>query len=149
MRRSFRSPLSAMLREACETSREARLTGAPPGEVSAMRSERAGLVRRRTFLAGAAGVAAGIALPARSLSIGQPRVVIVGAWVAGLTCAYRLWRERGIAARLYEWNTRVGGRIQTLRDYFVDSELAEQHGEFISSEHTETMRLALRFGLQF
>ncbi|HLY07035.1 MAG TPA: NAD(P)/FAD-dependent oxidoreductase [Rhizomicrobium sp.] len=149
MRRSFRSPLSAMLQEASATCREAEFTGGPLREISAMRAERAALVRRRTVLAGAAGLATAIALPGRSSSIGQPRVVIVGAGAAGLTCAYRLWRERGIAARLYEWNSRVGGRIQTLRDYFVDSELAEQHGEFISSEHTETMRLALRFGLQF
>src|SRR5579862_1979032 len=149
MRRSFRSPLSAMLREASETCREARATGAPIGEVSAMRAERAATVRRRTVLAGVTGLVVGAALPGRSASIGQPRVVIVGGGAAGLTCAYELWRERGIAARLYEWNSRTGGRLQTLRNYFTDGEITEQHGEFVSSEHTATMRLARRFGLQF
>ncbi len=38
----------------------------------------------------------------------------------GLTCAHRLWGNKRIQAQLYEWDTRVGGRIQTLRGYFPE-----------------------------
>ena len=38
-------------------------------------------------------------------------MVIVGAGLAGLSAAYRLWRDAGIAAELYEAQDRVGGRV--------------------------------------
>ncbi len=114
-----------------------------------MRAEQAARPARRQVLAGSMAAIAVAVTPRRSLAIGQPRVVIVGAGAAGLTCAYRLWTERGIAADIYEWNTRVGGRIQTLRNYFANGQTAEQHAEFISTEHTATMNLALGFGLTF
>lgn len=94
-----------------------------------------------------AGLGAGAALlPRRTYAIGQPRVAIVGGGIAGLACAHKLG-QRGIAARIYEWNSRAGGRIETLRGYFANGQTAEQHAEFISSEHTVTLAMARRFGL--
>ncbi len=147
MRKSTRSPLTRMLREADATVHEARLTGAPLDEVAAMRAIRA--PTRRQVIAGAGAVAgsAVMLLPRKSFAIGQPRVVIVGAGIAGLCCAQRLWRKRRIQAQIYEWDTRTGGRIQTLRNYFQNGQTAEQHAEFVSSEHSETLALAERFGL--
>jgi monoamine oxidase len=136
-----------MLREALAACDEAASVGAPIGEVTAMRAERATVRDRRRFLAGAVMATAASVLPRRSFALGAPRVVIVGGGIAGLTCAYNLWQQRGIAAQIHEWNDRVGGRVQTLRGYFANGQTAEQHGEFISSEHRATLRLAREFGL--
>jgi monoamine oxidase len=134
-----------MLREARAAWLQARATGMPPDEVRAMRD--AGGPTRRQVLAGAAVTAAGVILPRRSLAIGQPRVAIVGGGIAGLTCANALWQQKQIQAQVYEWDSRVGGRIQTLRSYFANGQTAEQHAEFISSEHHATRGMARRFGL--
>ncbi|HLK43235.1 MAG TPA: FAD-dependent oxidoreductase, partial [Thermoleophilia bacterium] len=75
------------------------------------------------------------------------RVVIVGGGMAGLGCALRL-HQHGVAGAVYEYNAdRAGGRIFTLRGFFDEGEYAEQHGEFISSEHTATRALAGAYGL--
>jgi monoamine oxidase len=147
MRGSYRSDLTGMFREASAALREVRLSGAPLDEVTQMRAERGHA--RRQILTGVMATAAAVMLPRKSLAIGQPRVVIVGAGAAGLTCAYELWTKRGIAAKLYEWNTRAGGRIQTLRNYFANGQITEQHAEFISTEHVKTMQYAHDFGLSF
>jgi monoamine oxidase len=78
----------------------------------------------------------------------DPRVVVIGSGIAGLGCAYRLWARHGIHSEVYEYNAaRPGGRILTLRDFFEAGQYAEQHAEFISSEHTAVRRLAAAFGL--
>lgn len=143
MHKSYRSPLTAMLREARAALLQSRSTGVPLDEVRAMRS---GRPTRRHVLAGAAATAAAI-LPRRSFAIGQPRVAIVGGGIAGLSCALKLWEGRRIQAQIYEWDSRVGGRIQTLRTYFANGQTTEQHAEFISSEHKATLAMAHRFGL--
>ena len=102
MAKSYRSTLTAMLREASAACRQALQSGASIDEVTAMRGEFA--PARRQVLLGAASAAAAVMIPRRSLAIGQPRVVIVGAGMAGLSCAYRLWNTRGISSAIYEWN---------------------------------------------
>lgn len=74
-------------------------------------------------------------------------MVVVGAGIAGLGCAYRLWQRHGIRAEVYEYDTVPGGRIRTLRGYFGDGQLVEEHAEFVNPEHTATLALALSFGL--
>lgn len=49
-----------------------------------------------------------------SKKTGSPKVVVVGAGIAGLTTAYRL-QQQGIDVELYEARPRVGGRILTVR----------------------------------
>ena len=115
----------------------------------------AGRMTRRRLLQGAGATAVTLGLgnvwPGRSHAEGDPgpRVVVVGAGIAGLGCAYRLWRRHGIRAEVYEWSDRPGGRIRTLRGYFDDSQLVEEHAEFINPEHTATLALArhLHLGL--
>jgi monoamine oxidase len=114
---------------------------------------RDGLTRRR-LLAGAGAAAIGVSLtsgwaePAEAAADSRARVLIVGSGIAGLGCAYRLWRTYGIRAHVYEWADRPGGRIQTLRHHFDDGQLVEEHGEFINPEHTATLGLAAHFGLR-
>jgi monoamine oxidase len=76
----------------------------------------------------------------------DPRVVVVGAGVAGLTCAYRL-RQAGITSRVFEASDRIGGRTWTLRGYFAQGQIAEHGGEFISLGQFEVQRLAKELGL--
>ncbi len=76
-----------------------------------------------------------------------PRVVIVGGGLAGLRCAHRLWTRRGLRSTVYEWDDRLGGRVDTLRGVFAGGQIVERCGEFISSEHRSMRRLAAGFGL--
>jgi monoamine oxidase len=109
---------------------------------------------RRRLLGTAAGVGAAAlldptgALARRALrpSRDAPRIAIVGAGLAGLTCAYRL-HQRGLASTLYEAHAeRVGGRCWTARG-FAASETAEHGGEFIDTDHHRIRALAGELGL--
>ncbi len=73
--------------------------------------------------------------------------MIVGAGLAGLSCAYRLHR-RGVASTVYEANPdRIGGRCWTSRDW-AGGQTAEHGGEFIDSRHARMRALAKGFGLE-
>jgi monoamine oxidase len=76
-----------------------------------------------------------------------PRTVVVGAGLAGLTAAYRL-KQAGVVAQIHEASDRVGGRCWTLRDAFVDGQIAEHGGEFIDQGHTAIRQLAGELGLR-
>ncbi|PFP31052.1 monoamine oxidase [Bacillus sp. AFS073361] len=75
------------------------------------------------------------------------RIVIVGAGLAGLTCAYRL-KQAGIIATIYEASERVGGRCWTRRNYFKDDQMVERGGELIDTCHTEIQDIAKELGLK-
>ena len=145
------SGAAAAIRRAQAVSRVARQAGCDLDEA---RDVLARQLTRRGFLATAgAGALAGLGAtqaeprPSDSSRSG-PRVVIVGAGIAGLGCAYRLWARHGIRAEIYEFNRVPGGRIRTLRGYFDDGQIVEEHAEFINPEHTATLGLARRFGLR-
>ncbi|HEV8713544.1 MAG TPA: FAD-dependent oxidoreductase [Candidatus Binatia bacterium] len=106
---------------------------------------------RRRFLqttaAATAGAAFNVVVPRLPvLGVRRPRVVIVGAGCAGLTCAYRL-QQVGIQACVLEASTRVGGRMLTLRHTFPDEQITELGGEFIDTGHKALRRLARELGL--
>jgi monoamine oxidase len=111
---------------------------------------------RRALLKGM-GAAAGTALVAPVTGTAQgrihrrggtsPRVIIVGGGLAGIRCAHKLWTQRNLASTIYEWDDRLGGRVDTLRGVFANGQIVERCGEFISSEHRSMRRLARRFGL--
>jgi monoamine oxidase len=96
---------------------------------------------RRTFRGAAAAAAA---TPLKGQIAGN--VVIVGAGLAGLTCAYRL-KQAGIAATVYEASARAGGRCWTLRGAFDAGQIVERGGELIDQGHTEIRQLAQELGL--
>jgi monoamine oxidase len=111
-----------------------------------------GLSRRELLLRAGAGGAALLVAPSALARAGggaapQPRVVVVGAGLAGLSCAYRLQR-RGLACGVYEANPeRIGGRCWSARE-FAGGQTAEHGGEFIDSRHKRMRALARRFGFQ-
>jgi monoamine oxidase len=141
-----RTPLASWLGRAASVAAEATAREVSTEQVIA---ERAGLTRREV-IAGGTGLALAAALSGplpRALAASQPRIVVVGAGLAGLSCAYQL-KQAGINARVYEASSRVGGRCWSYRtgDYFGD-QVAEHGGELIDQGHTEVRQLAQSLGL--
>lgn len=141
--------------------RAAELRGGPRGGERLAEGPSTGTTRR-VFLArtAAAGVGAVMASPAVAAAASRrerraqrrqqrrhgARVVIVGAGLAGLTCAYRL-RQHGIHADVFEARTdRLGGRCWTVR-IFANGQVAEHGGEFIDTRHVQTLRIVRELGL--
>jgi monoamine oxidase len=141
-----RTQLFNRLQQAASAAAEAATRNAPVDQVLPDQAERR-LSRRDVLkLAGATGLATGLsALGARPAGAANPRIVVVGAGLAGLTCTYRL-KQAGYAATLYEASNRVGGRCSTIRDGF-GGQLAEHGGELIDQGHTAIRQLAQELGL--
>ena len=144
------------LRRAQRASALARRLGCSVDEADGL-GERQPTLSRRRFLAAAGAAAGAVVLPgagagtalaaSRRRSETAGKVVIVGAGMAGLGCAYRLWVDHKIQADVYEYDTVAGGRIRTRRDWFADGQIVEEHAEFINPEHTATLALARHLGL--
>jgi monoamine oxidase len=144
-----RTPLFAKLQDAVLAAAEANETGRPIDEVVETRA-----ITRMRFLRDAgvgAAVVAGattlgrFAAPARAAA--PPTIVVVGAGLAGLTCAYRLL-QAGLNPQVYEASDRVGGRCWTLTGYFADGQIAERGGELIDTGHHQIRQLAQELKLK-
>jgi monoamine oxidase len=119
-------------------ARLARAAGAAPD----------GLTRRR-FVELALAAGAGLMLPAAAFGRpekSKPRVVVVGAGFAGLSCAWQL-RRAGAGVTVLEARKRVGGRVHSL-DHFIDGAVVEAGAELIGSNHPTWMACAKHFGLR-
>jgi monoamine oxidase len=95
-----------------------------------------GRLTRRELLAGTAGTA--LSLRAGGAVAAAPKrvdVVVIGAGLAGLVCAYELQRA-GRSVTVLEARNRPGGRVYTVRKGFVSGQHAEGGGEFIDTGHT-------------
>ena len=114
-------------------------------EVVARRTTRRDLLKRTTA-AGIAVAGAGTMgrLARAAYGATQPRIVVVGAGLAGLTCAYRL-KQAGLNAELYEASTRIGGRCWSIHDF--DPLVGEHGGELIDQGHTAMRQLVQELGL--
>lgn len=158
---AVRTPLMGTLQTALALAARAEEPGgaAPAAQLARLaeeRERRAALGRRELLQCGAAAAAglaaAGLLHPraARAAELDTrraPRIVIVGAGLAGLNAAYRL-RLRGLRARVFEAGERPGGRVHTARGVFGPGLTSELGGEFIDSGHEEMLSLARRFGLE-
>jgi monoamine oxidase len=108
---------------------------------------------RRRFLKGAGATVVGATLLGRLAEPGSAkgapppgaRIVVVGAGLAGLTCAYRL-QQAGYAAQVFEASGRIGGRCYTGRGDFADGQIYEHGGELIDNNHIDMKQLVQELG---
>ena len=68
-------------------------------------------------------------------------VIVAGAGLAGLSAAHDLL-NLGAHVTVFDARDRVGGRVWTIRDGFVDGQHAEAGGDLIYEGHQEMCRLA-------
>lgn len=85
-------------------------------------------VGRRQFLKLAAAGLALDALPARAQAPAAKNVIVVGAGIAGLSCAYELVKG-GHDVTVLEASNRTGGHVLTLREPFADGLYADAGAE--------------------
>ncbi|UCF80589.1 MAG: FAD-dependent oxidoreductase [Acidobacteriota bacterium] len=151
------TPQYAAFRRAMRLARLSRRPGMPPfDELIEMRpsptSETAGPNgwTRRRFLktsgAAALTLAGGGLLTSCVKMKGAPRIVVVGAGIAGLEAAYRL-KQAGYVAEVYEAAKRVGGRLYSVKDAIAPGLVTEFGASFIDSDHDELLSLVEEFGL--
>ena len=109
-------------------------------------------ISRRQFIKAGTAAAAGLAIvPASSiLKIGANRsgekVIVIGAGLAGLSCAYEL-NKAGFDVTVLEARTRPGGRVRTYRDPFADNLYAEMGAEYVDSSDEYARKYCKEFGL--
>ena len=122
--------------------------GAPPP----LSKEQARWTRRHFMrAAAAAGGAATVAsvLPRLPSAIGRglPRVVVVGAGLAGLKAAYQL-KKAGVAATVFEARRRLGGRILSVEGAVGEGLITELGATLINSDHADMLSLVDEFDLE-
>src|SRR5688500_4519078 len=74
-------------------------------------------------------------------------VIVAGAGLAGLTAAVDLMNA-GAQITVVEARDRVGGRVWTLRDGWLNGQHAEAGADLIDEGQEEMQRLAARLGLE-
>jgi monoamine oxidase len=103
-------------------------------------SDRAMRSTRRSFLANAGILAAGLPLYAVPVKA-QHSCIVVGAGFAGLTAAYRL-RSAGWKVTVLEARSRTGGRVWSYRFPQAPELVCEMGGEWIGKNHKKILVLA-------
>jgi monoamine oxidase len=76
-----------------------------------------------------------------------PRIVILGAGIAGLNALHTL-KKAGYNATIYEASGRTSGRIFSVQNAMGEGTWAELGGEFIDTNHTDLRDLAKEFNLE-
>jgi monoamine oxidase len=107
---------------------------------------------RREFLKNTGKIGLGLGLSVAlpefiHASAVKPRIVVVGAGIAGLNAAHYL-KKAGLNAQIYEAGKQAGGRINTAIDYFGPGLTTEIGGEFVDSDHLEMLNLIGEFKLE-
>lgn len=101
-------------------------------------------IGRREFL----GIAGASLLVRASVPQTRRRVIVAGAGLSGLSAAYQL-SDRGFEVTVIEARSRVGGRIYTLRDPFVDGQYVETGGEILGDGYKRLLKYADTFGIKY
>src|SRR5437867_9045891 len=110
------------------------------------------VMKRRDMLRIGGTAMAGLADSMRPSSSGlsastKKRVIVVGAGIAGLSCAYEL-RRRGHDVTVLEASGRPGGHVRTSHDPFADGLYADLGAEhFYYPGYTEYWRYLKEFSL--
>jgi monoamine oxidase len=140
-----RTPLAARLEEAASIARESSQRDLSVEQVTRERITRRELLRRAAVLGLAGTAALTVDRSGGVRAATAPTIAVIGAGLAGLTCAYRL-KQAGYTATVYEASDRVGGRCWTIRDVFDKGQIAEHGGELIDQGHTAIRQLAKELG---
>jgi monoamine oxidase len=137
-----RTPLMAELRRMMRLATLANEPSAPPADELAEMT-RARTISRRECLLGAGSVLLGGAGPTSSKSSrvraptkGGPRIVVVGAGIAGLNATYQL-KKAGLSPTLFSAGERLGGRIASHTGAVAPGVTSELGGEFIDTGHDD------------
>ena len=148
-----RTPLLRSLEKLAAEHHAARERGLTPAALreermaARERDARRGIsLDRRSFLGATAAGALTLAFPRMLRAADPPTIAIVGAGIAGLTCALAL-RDRGLSATVYEASGRVGGRMFSNTTSWDAGQVSEWCGELIDSNNRTLFALARRFGL--
>jgi monoamine oxidase len=75
-----------------------------------------------------------------------PRIVIIGAGIAGLNAAYQL-KKVGLTATIYEARNRVGGRMLSVTGAVGNGLVTDLGGSFINQDHEDMLSLVKEFDL--
>ena len=157
-----RTTLMAQLMRLARLSAHCEATGQSAQEAIERDAEREALgdAGRRRFAQGATAAAAiaatGAMAPGAFAKVGRIRtawkratatenVAVVGGGLSGLAAATELAR-RGISARIFEADNRIGGRVHSVRGVFP-GQVAELGGEFIGTSHNVMLGYARMLGL--
>ena len=109
--------------------------------------------RRKFIKTSTTGMAVATATPmlaARAFSSApgsEKNVLVLGAGLAGLSCAYEL-DKAGYDVTVLEARTRPGGRVRTYRDPFADGLYAEMGAEYEDASDTYVRKYCKKFGLE-
>jgi monoamine oxidase len=150
-----RTPLMRALQQLAREHTAAQKLGIGVDEYRERSAEAA--YSRREFLkrGGAIGAAVAVAGPAAFArpagGATTPQIAVVGAGIAGLTCALML-QDKGVACDVYESSSRFGGRMHSDwtefgHSFWKNGQQAELCGELIDTDHKTILQLAQRFGL--
>lgn len=141
------SPLKRLLASVMDVARLRNEHGVSNAEALALQRERRNLLK--ISAAGSAALLASNPLLSAAVTLGggnaNARVVIVGAGLGGLACAYEL-KKAGVSATVYEASARLGGRCFSNTTSFP-GQVAENGGELIDTGHLELRKLAFELGL--
>src|SRR4051794_1029095 len=103
-------------------------------------------MRRRDALTMSGSALAGLALYGQNSGV-KKRVIVIGAGIAGLSCAYELVR-RGHDVTVLEASGRPGGHVRTFHDPFADGLYADIGAEhFYYPGYTQYWRYLNEFSL--
>ncbi|NEQ50142.1 MAG: NAD(P)-binding protein [Leptolyngbya sp. SIO3F4] len=149
-----RNPLFGKFSRALRAATLANCHNLPINELSEREQQKRkqGLGRRQ-FLKTAGAFGGGMLLSVGSSHIHSPlfaqtstapKIVIVGAGLAGLTAAHHL-KKAGYHATLYEASNRIGGRMFTVKDAVGKDTWVNLGAEYINSDHEDMLALAEEF----
>src|SRR5262245_5821745 len=104
-------------------------------------------MKRRDMLRMSGAAMAGLASLNAQSAGAKKRVIVIGAGIAGLSCAYELMK-RGHDVTVLEASGRPGGHVRTLHDPFADGLYADAGAEhFYYPGYTEYWRYLKEFAL--
>lgn len=102
-------------------------------------------ISRRAFITAAGSTMLPAFVPS-AFADSTPRVIVVGAGLAGLAAALDLV-EAGVEVRVIEQASRPGGRIKTIRGEFADGAWVDVGGQTSGPGYANFFYYATRFGL--